>query len=212
MSGELSKIKALMGDLDEEALLTEVKAELSKGTAPMAIVDACRDGMQIVGDRFAAKEYFVSELIVSAEVFNEVMAIIGPKLQSTDSGPKTKIVFGTVKDDVHDIGKNLVVAMLRCNGFEVYDVGIDAPAEAFVNKVRETGAPVVGMSGLLTVAFASMKNTVDELEKAGLRKKTKVMIGGGMVNDFVCQNVGADAWGRDAMEAVKLAKTLSGGK
>jgi methylmalonyl-CoA mutase cobalamin-binding domain/chain len=209
MSGELSKIKELMGDLDEDALLALVKKQLEKGEQPIAIIEACRDGMQIVGERFAAKEYFVSELIVSAEVFNEVMTIIGPRLKSTDGGPKIKVVFGTVKDDVHDIGKNLVVAMLRCNGFEVYDVGIDAPPQAFVDKVRETGATVVGLSGLLTVAFSSMKDTVEALKAAGLRDKVKVMIGGGMVNNFVCETVGADAWGRDAMEAVKLARSLA---
>ena len=209
MSSELIKMKELMGNLEEDPLLALVKAQLDKGTEPMAIIESCRDGMQIVGERFSAKEYFVSELIVSAEVFNEVMNIIGPRLLSSDTGPKTKVVFGTVKDDVHDIGKNLVVAMLRCNGFEVYDVGIDAPPKAFVDKVRETGATVVGLSGLLTVAFASMKDTVEALKRAGLRDKVKVMIGGGMVNKFVCDTVGADAWGQDAMEAVRLVKSLS---
>ena len=210
MPGELSRIKKLLGDLEEETLLTLVKERLAANDNPMAIVEACREGMDVVGERFGSQEYFVSDLIVSAELFNEVMNILAPKLPAGGSGgPVTKVVFGTVQDDVHDIGKNLVVAMLRCNGFEVYDVGIDAPARAFVDKVKETGATVVGLSGLLTAAFSSMEATIKALKDAGLRDKVKVMIGGGMVNDFVRVKVGADAWGRDAMEAVKLVKSFS---
>ena len=174
----------------------------------MAIVGACRDGMEVVGRRFSADEYYVSELIVSAELFNEVMKLLGPKLAATaDGGPKIKVVMGTVKGDVHDIGKDIVVAMLRCNGFEVYDVGIDAAPEVFVNKVKETGAAVVGLSGLLTLAFGPMEDTVKALKAAGL--KARVMIGGGMTNDMVREKVGADAWGHDAMEAVRLARSFS---
>lgn len=208
MSAELVKIKELLGDLEEDRLLEAVKSCMSAGDDPMAIVEACRDGMEEVGRRFSAEEYFVSELIVSAELFNSVMKVLGPSLAAaSDGGPKTKVVIGTVKGDVHDIGKDIVVAMLRCNGFDVYDVGIDAAPQVFVDKVRETGAQVVGLSGLLTVAFASMENTIKALKDAGL--DTKVMIGGGMVNDMVREKVGADAWGHDAMEAVRLAKSFS---
>jgi methylmalonyl-CoA mutase cobalamin-binding domain/chain len=208
LSAELVKIKGLLGDLEEDRLLEAVKSCISAGDDPMAIVEACRDGMEEVGRRFSAEEYFVSELIVSAELFNSVMKVLGPGLAAaSDGGPKTKVVIGTVKGDVHDIGKDIVVAMLRCNGFDVYDVGIDAAPQVFVDKVRETGAKVVGLSGLLTVAFASMENTIKALRDA--RLDAKVMIGGGMTNDMVKEKVGADAWGHDAMEAVRLAKSFS---
>lgn len=210
MSNELARIKNLLGDLEEEPLLALVKERLAANDDPMAIIEACRDGMQVVGERFAAQEYFVSDLIASAELFNEVMNLISPRLPAGGDGvPKTKVVFGTVQGDIHDIGKNIVVSMLRCNGFEVHDVGVDVSPQVFVDKVRETGATVVGLSGLLTVAFPSMKDTIEALKNAGLRDKVKVMIGGGMVNEFVRDMVGADAWGRDAMQAVKLAKSFS---
>ena len=208
MSAELAKVKEMLSELEEDKLLEAVKSALSAGDDPMAIVEACRDGMEEVGRRFSAEEYFVSELIVSAELFNSVMKILGPKLEAaSDGGPKAKVVMGTVKGDVHDIGKDIVVAMLRCNGFDVYDVGIDAAPQVFVDKVRETGAKVVGLSGLLTVAFASMENTVKALREAGL--DAKVMIGGGMTNEMVREKVGADGWGHDAVQAVRLAKSFS---
>jgi methylmalonyl-CoA mutase cobalamin-binding domain/chain len=211
MSAELARIRTLLGDLEEDQLLEAVKRSLSAGDNAMSIVEACRDGMEEVGKRFSAGDYFVSELIVSAELFTSVMKVLGPALSAADNvGPKTKVIIGTVKDDVHDIGKDIVVAMLRCNGFEVYDLGIDVPPQVFVDKVRETGARVVGLSGLLTLAFASMEETVKALKAAGL--DVKVMIGGGMTNEMVCEKVGADACGHNAMDAVRLARTFSGVK
>jgi len=208
MSNELAKIRQLLGDLEEQQLLESVSRALTGGDDPMAIVEACRDGMEEVGRRFTAEEYFVSELIVSAELFNSVMKLIGPRLSAgANGGPKTKVVIGTVKGDVHDIGKDIVVAMLRCNGFEVYDVGVDAAPQVFVDKARETGAKVVGLSGLLTLAFGPMEETVKALKAA--RLGAKVMIGGGMTNEMVRDKVGADAWGHDAMEAVRLARSFS---
>ena len=207
-AADLAKINKLLGDLDEQPLLKAVQTSLDAGDNPLAIVEACRGGMEEVGRRFSEGEYFVSELIVSAELFNGVLKVIGPKLTAVqDTGPKTKVVIGTVKGDVHDIGKDIVVAMLRCNGFEVYDVGVDAPAQKFVDKARETGAPVVGLSGLLTVAFDPMRDTINAIRAAGL--KAKIMIGGGVTNEMVRDAVGADAWGKDAVAAVRLAKSLS---
>jgi methylmalonyl-CoA mutase cobalamin-binding domain/chain len=208
MADDLTRITTLLGDLEEDDLLVTVEQSLSAGTDPLAVVEACRNGMEIVGKRFSEEEYFVSELICSAELFQNVMEKVTPLLPaSDDEGPKTKVVIGTVKDDIHDIGKDIVTAMLRCNGYEVYDLGINAPPEEFVNKVKETDAKIVGMSGLLTIAFSSMEETIKALKKAGLNVKT--MIGGGMTNDMVCEKVGADGWGRDAMEAVNLVKTFS---
>jgi methanogenic corrinoid protein MtbC1 len=212
MSEDLVRLTSLLGDLDEEPLMKLVEARLAAGDDPMSVVAACRDGMEIVGKRFAAQEYFVSDLIVSAELFNNIMKIIGPRLPAgSGEGGGPKVVFGTVLGDIHDIGKNLVIAMLRCNGFQVYDVGINVPPQVFVDKVKETGAGLVGLSGLLTIAYPAMENTIKALAAAGLRNRVKVMVGGGLVDEFVCRHVGADGWGHDAMEAVTLAKSLAGG-
>lgn len=213
MSRELDTLKQLLADLDEEPLLSLIQLRLQAGDDPQAIAEACREGMEIVGEKFANREYFVSDLVVSAEIFNSIMKIISPRM-TANSGSRNhiKIVIGTVMGDIHDIGKNLVVAMLRCHGFEVYDVGINVPPQIFVDKVKETGASIVGLSGLLTIAFPSMESTIRALAAAGLRDNVKVMIGGGLVDDFVCRHVGADGWGRDAMEAVKLTRTLAGGQ
>jgi methylmalonyl-CoA mutase cobalamin-binding domain/chain len=208
MSDDLTRIATLLGDLEEDELLETVEQSLSAGVDPLAVVESCRNGMEIVGKRFSEQEYFVSELICSADLFQSVMEKVTPLLSATDNeGPRTKVVIGTVKDDIHDIGKDIVIAMLRCSGYEVYDLGINVPPEEFVNKVKETDAKIVGMSGLLTIAFSSMEETIKALKAAGLKVKT--MIGGGMTNDMVCEKVGADGWGRDAMEAVNLVKTFS---
>lgn len=209
MTVELTRIKDLLGNLEEELLAAAVKERMAAGEDPMAIVEACRDGMGVVGERYSSGEYYVSDLIVSGELFNEVMKILGPGLLSgEDGGARTKVVFGTAHDDIHNIGKDIVVNMLRCNGFDVYDLGVDVPPEAFVNKVRETGATIVGISGLLTTAFASMEATIKALEEAGLHN-VKVIIGGGMVNDLVRAQVGADAWGRNPLEAIEFVKSCS---
>ncbi|MEM2254860.1 MAG: cobalamin-dependent protein, partial [Candidatus Bathyarchaeia archaeon] len=121
-----------------------------------------------------------------------------------------KVVIGTVAGDIHDIGLDIVAFMLEINGFEVYNLGVDVPPEKFVEKIKETGAPIVGLSGFLTIAFDSMKQTVEAIKKAGLRDKVKIMIGGGQITEEVRQYVGADAYGKDAMEAVALAKKWMG--
>jgi 5-methyltetrahydrofolate--homocysteine methyltransferase len=121
-----------------------------------------------------------------------------------------KVVFGTVAGDIHDIGKDIVAFMLDINGFEVHDLGIDIPAQAFVDKIKETGAPIVGLSGFLTLAFDAMKETIKAIEAAGLRNKVKIMIGGGQIDEEIRKYTGADAFGKDAIEAVKLAKQFLG--
>jgi methanogenic corrinoid protein MtbC1 len=209
MSAELDTINTLLVDFEEDKLLEVVRNCLLAGDDPMAIVERCRDGMAEVGKRFAAGEFFVNELICSADLFGGVMKTLGPQLSAKGSGAtKGRVVVGTVKGDVHDIGKDIVVAMLRCDGFEVYDLGVNIPAQQFVDKVRETGAKVVGLSGLLTLAFDGMEETVKALKATGL--DVKVMIGGGMTNEMVRVKVGADACGHDAIEAVRLAKSFSG--
>jgi len=182
MSDDLTRITVLLGDLEEDELLESVEKFLSAGVDPLAVVEACRNGMEIVGKRFSEEEYFVSELICSAELFQSVMERVTPLLSATDDdSTKTKVVFGTVKDDIHDIGKDIVIAMLRCSGYEVYDLGINVPPEEFVNKVKETDAKIVGMSGLLTIAFSSMEESIKALKLVRLKAnfgQTKAFVAG----------------------------------
>lgn len=194
-----------IAELDEDGMAALVKQRLEAGENPQAILESCRDGMKLVGERYECGDYFVSELIMAGEMFKTANALLAPHFVPGEGSFKGKIVFGTVKNDIHDIGKDLVVGMLKAAGYEVYDLGIDVPVEKFVETVKETGAKIVGLSGLLTIAFDSMKATVDALAAAGLRPGVKVMIGGGPVTQQVLEFCGADALGEDAQSAVNFA-------
>ena len=199
MSDEL---RQALSDLEEETALKLVQERLDAGDDPMSIIAACREGMADVGKRYEANEYYVSELIMAGEVFKQAMAKISTKFQ-TDSGPKRgSVVIGTVKGDIHEIGKDIVVSLLQAGNYNVIDLGVDTPPEKFVEAVKESGATVVGLSGLLTVSFDAMKETVAALKNAGL--PVKVMVGGGPVTEQVRAYVGADALGADAQAAVSL--------
>jgi methanogenic corrinoid protein MtbC1 len=171
-----------LADLKEQETLKIVEERLKAKEDPLKILDDARKAMEIVGQRFASSEYFIPDLVYSGEILKAVTEMVKPKLSKAAESKKLgKIVFGTVAGDIHDIGKDIVVFMLDVNGFEVYDLGVDVPAQKFVEKIKETGAPVVGLSGFLTLAFDSMKQTVEAMEAAGLRDKVKVMIGGGQI-------------------------------
>jgi len=207
MAGALTKAVA---DLEEEKALKLVKDGLAKGQDANKLLNDSREGMELVGKRFGDGEYFLPELVYSAEIFKQITELVKPKLKKeTKSGKKTKVVLGTVAGDIHDIGKDIVGFMLDMNGFEVYDIGVDAPPQKFVEKIKETGAPIVALSGFLTLAFDSMKETVDAIKAAGLRNKVKIMIGGGQIDDEIRKFSGADAYGRDAMTGVDIAKQWS---
>jgi methanogenic corrinoid protein MtbC1 len=198
------QLKQALSNLEEETVAKLVQERLDAGEDPLAIIAECREGMADVGKRYEAQEYFVSDLIMAGEVFKQAMAKIGEKFQ-TDSGPKRgSVVIGTVKGDIHDIGKDIVVSLLQAGNYNVIDLGVDVPPAKFVEAVKQSRATVVGLSGLLTVAFDSMKETIDALSAAGLRSTVKVMVGGGSVTEQVCAYVGADALGNDAQSAVSL--------
>jgi 5-methyltetrahydrofolate--homocysteine methyltransferase len=204
MSEQLTNAVA---ELKEDEAIQMVKDMVEKGEDPNMIFDSARKGMETVGKRFADGEYFLPELIYSGEIFKSISEIVKPIMQADSSGEKlAKVVVGTVAGDIHDIGKDIVVFMLDISGFEVYDLGVDVPVQSFVDKVKETGAPIVALSGFLTLAFDAMKDTVDAIASAGLRDKVKIMIGGGQIDDEIKKYAGADAYGRDAMTAVALAK------
>lgn len=210
MAEDLVKIIA---DLQEEEALRIVKEKLRAGEDAFKILEDSRNAMEIVGKRFANKEYFIPDLIYSGEILQEIAEIVKPKLTgATEFKRLDKVIIGTVAGDIHDIGKDIVTFMLDINGFEVYDLGIDVPARKFVEKAEETQARIIGLSGLLTLAFDAMKETIEVIKNAGLSDKVKIMIGGGQINDEVRKYTGADAFGTDAMSAVLLAKEWSGEK
>lgn len=210
MSEELTKAVA---DLEEKEALKLTQEKLDRGEDPQSVLEESRKGMELVGKRFSDGEYFLPELIYSGEIFKEIAEIVKPKLtQDVQTERIGKCIIGTVAGDIHDIGKDIVVFMLDVSGFEVYDLGVDVPPQKFVDKIKETNAPIVGLSGFLTLAFDSMKETVEAIKKAGLRDKVKIMIGGGQIDEEIRKYSGADAYGRDAMTGVTLAKQFLEGK
>jgi len=204
-------VDALINMKENEAVQL-AKDLIEGGEDPMKILDACKDAMNKVGERFEKGEYFLPELIMAGEMLNQISDIVKPKLKGeAKTEGLEKVIVGTVKGDIHDIGKDIVVFMLDVNGFEVIDLGIDVPVQKFVDTIKETGSKMLGLSGFLTLAYESMKETVDAIKEAGLRDGVKIMIGGGQIDEKVKDFSGADAFGKDAMDAVKLAKGWIGG-
>ena len=205
-------VKAI-ADLHEEEALRLIKEKLDAGDDPQKLMEDSRKAMEIVGKRFESKEYFISDLIYSGEILRKIAEIVKPKLKGVLKKESLgELIVGTVAGDIHDIGKNIVIFMLDINGFEVHDLGIDVPAHKFVEKIEQSSAKIVGLSGLLTLSFDSMKETIKAITEAGLRDKVKIMIGGGQVDDNVRKYTGADAYGQDAMSAVALAAKWTGGR
>jgi len=202
----MNELTEALVELAEKEVRDLVETHLSEGRDPLKILANLKEGMDIVGQRFSEGEYFLVELVMSAEVFNRAMDILEPKLLETQKteGMGT-IVIGTVKGDIHYIGKNLVVAFLKSNGFDVHDLGEDVAPETFIEKLKESGAPILALSGLITTTHDVMRETVDALETAGLRNSVMVMIGGCDVNQEVVDYTGADAFGVDAIGAVEVA-------
>ncbi len=202
MSQEL--IDAIIEMREEEALALTNQL-LDGGAAPMAVLEACKGAMDIIGERFEKGEAFIPELILAGEMMSAITAVIKPRLSAESGDAKLgKVVIGTVQGDIHDIAKDIVAFMLDINGFEVTDLGVDVPPAKFVETVKQSGAKIVGLSGFLTLAYDPMKDTVAALRDSGL--DVKIMIGGGQIDEQIKEYTGADAYGRDAMAAVALAK------
>ncbi|MGB9887152.1 MAG: cobalamin B12-binding domain-containing protein [Moorellales bacterium] len=214
MEANTKSLAEAIAELREEEALKLAQSLLSAGAKPMDLLEACRQGVEVVGQRFEKGEYFLPELMLAGEMLTQISGLVKEKMsQSPEEVAASrlgKVVLGTVKGDIHDIGKNIVAFLLDVNGFEVIDIGVDAPAEKFVEAVKEHQPQVVGMSCLLTLAYEPMKETVEALAAAGLRDKVKIMIGGAATNDQVRVYTGADAWGKDAVEAVNLARKWVG--
>jgi methanogenic corrinoid protein MtbC1 len=209
MSGELVR---LLSDLKEPEALAFVEKALGEGVDPLDLLGQSKEAMNIVGQRFASSEYFIQDLVFSGVILKRIVEMLEPHIKKGQEAERLgKVIIGTVAGDIHDIGKDLVVFMLDVNGFEVLDLGIDVPVQKFVDTIKDTGTKVVGLSGFLTLAFQSMKDTVDAIKEAGLRDKVRIMIGGGQIDEQVRGFTGADAYGKDAMAAVSLAKGWIGG-
>ena len=184
-----------------------VEQALAEGLNPKEILnEGLLSGMMIVGEKFKNNEVFVPEVLVAARAMNAGLAILEPELVKIGNEPVGKAVVGTVKGDLHDIGKNLVVMMLKGAGFEIYDLGTDVDAETYVNKAEEVGADVIGLSALLTTTMPNMKSVVDVLNERGIRDKYIVMVGGAPVNESFAEQIGADFYTSDAASAAEVAK------
>lgn len=191
---------------DKQEALRITDDLVSVSARPEEILESSRTAMQMIGKKFEAGEYFLPELIISGDILAGIAEHLKPLLQHGETHEKIgKVVLGTVAGDIHDIAKDIVGSMLDVNGFEVIDLGVDVSVERFVQAAEEHHAQIVGLSGFLTLAIDPMRETVSALKQAGLYD-VKVMIGGGPINEIVCDDVGADAWGANAMQAVAIAK------
>jgi methylmalonyl-CoA mutase cobalamin-binding domain/chain len=197
-------------NLDEQTALNLSRMMLDNGVDPVEILEESRAGMSVVGERFQSGEYFLSEMIMAAEIFTVIMDTLRPMMKRSVSETIGKVVIGTVQGDVHDIGKNIIVALLEAEGFDVVDLGVDVPPEAFVEAIREHEPDIVGTSSLLTVALESTKKTIDAIVEAGLRDRVKIIVGGGRVDDYARDYVKPDASTDNAAIGVKLCKELMG--
>ncbi len=207
-------ITELISNLEEQPTLDSVRTRLGAGDGPKVILDALNAGMNVVGENYASGEYFLAELVMAAEIFKGAMQILEPALASDPDGRQVlgKLVIGTVKGDLHDIGKNIFVGLARNAGFLVNDLGIDVKPEAFVEQVSKDEADFVGLSGVLTLSLEPMQETVEQLKQAGLRDQVKVIIGGISVDELWSERVGADAYTDDAYEGLRIIQSFVGDK
>jgi methanogenic corrinoid protein MtbC1 len=205
----LTELAQALVDLKREDVISAVEDLLKKQTPPLEIVKALNEGMITVGERFAAGDYFISELIYSGHIMKDAMTRLDPLFeQSHVAAPGEKVVIGTVQGDIHDIGKNIVAMLIKNAGFNVVDLGVDVPAERFVESLKETGAHALALSCLLNLAIPEMKNVVEALSAAGIRNKVKVIVGGQPIDEEVCKYVGADYYGSDAPTGVRICKQV----
>jgi methanogenic corrinoid protein MtbC1 len=203
---DLNVLRETVGKLDEEktnALLDEFTVSKPDSAETWKVVQAFHQGMEIVGGLFEIGKYCAGDLIFAGELLDSSIDKLKPLLGVRESRSRGLVVLGTVEGDVHDIGKKLVKSLTELSGFTVVDIGVDQKPDAFVRATRAHSPQILGLSGVLTLSIASMKRTVDAVSEEGLRRGLKITIGGNAVNEEVCRYVGADAWSKNAREAVK---------
>ena len=206
------KIVEAIIELDELVALELADEMIKSGTDPVEILERCREGMSIVGEKFESGDFFLSEMIMAAEIFNQIMNIVRPHLKSTRSESKGKILIGTVEGDVHDIGKNIAIALLEAEGFDIIDLGVDVPPATFVEAIKEHEPDIVGMSSLLTVALKTTRQTIESITEAGLRDKVRIIIGGGRIDTHATEYIKPDASTDNAAQGVRMCIGLMKGE
>jgi methanogenic corrinoid protein MtbC1 len=206
-----SQLIRYVADLKEQEALALVRERVAQNDDPLLLVENCQEGLRIVGERYERQEYYLSGLIMAGEIFREVMEILAPIIEGRFSGSESGVILlGTVEGDIHDIGKNNLSLLLTCYGFTVNDLGVDVPPEEFLSQAMQLKPDIIGLSGLLTSSYDSMRATVQLLRSASDHSvaATPIVIGGNQLNEQVCQYVGADAWVTDAMSGVRLFQKL----
>ncbi len=200
-------------DLKRDEVLGGVKEKAERGDNPLNILEECRRGMTIVGDRFQSGEFYLAEMMLAAEIFKGVVSILNPHMEEVrPPKPLGTVVLATLKGDIHDLGKDILATLLRAQGFEVHDLGVDVMPAVAVDKVKEVNPDFVGFSALITSAFASMKEAAELLVESGLRDKCRLMVGGGVTTPTVKEHIGADFQTLDAMEGVNYCLKEMEGK
>ena len=206
-----STFVAQVADLNEDAALALVKERISRGDDPLTITEDCQEGLRIVGERYERQEYFLAGLIMAGEIFRQVMELLQPIIEGKITGNESgTILIGTVRGDIHDIGKNNLSMLLTSYGFTVHDLGVDVPPVEFLHKATTLRPQVIGLSGLLTLAFDSMKETIDLIRTAGDVDiaAIPIIIGGNQLTEMICEYTGADYWVTDAMEGVRICQEI----
>ncbi|NLP36338.1 MAG: cobalamin-binding protein [Firmicutes bacterium] len=206
----MKELAAALRDLNEDRVNELVDAKLAEGVSPIDIIKECHEGIIAVGELFAEGKYYLTELMFSGEIMQGVMAKLEPLIASKSSEDKIigSVVIGTVSGDIHDIGKNIVVNLLRSNGFKVIDLGVDVPAKDFVEMVKTSGTKVLGLSALLNSTYPEIKNVIDALKEAGIRDQVKVIIGGTIMSEEIREYTGADAFATDAVTGIKYCRQV----
>lgn len=213
MQDQGKQLVADIADMKEEEAIALAQKMLDEGYDPIQVLNHCKEAMEIVGQRFEANEYFLPELMLAGEMLNQISDMAKPLIKqgaAEDVVSHGTVLIGTVHGDLHDIGKNIVTFMLEINGFKVIDLGIDVPIDEFISSIKSHKPAVVGLSGFLTLAFDAMKETIEAIRAAGLADDMQIMIGGGQIDDAIKAYTGADAYGRNAMDAVRLCKDWLG--
>jgi methanogenic corrinoid protein MtbC1 len=201
----LENLKGAIVRFDIDNIKTLAENALKQGvSAYEGVVDGMAKGMEVVGQKYQAGEYFLPELVMAGETFKEGMKVFGVHLKPSEMATQGRIVIGTVEGDLHDIGKNIVSSMVEAAGFQVHDLGVDVTANRFLEKAREVSAEIVAMSALLSTTFPHMREVIDSIRKAQI--PTKTLVGGAPLNMEVAKSVGADGYGRDAVEGANICK------
>lgn len=207
-----TRLADAMANLDEDVVLAEVKALKGQNVPVLDIIQYLQEGMGMVGKKYEEKEYYLSELVMSAEIFKGAADLLGDSFDAAGAAPNGVFVIGTIYGDIHDIGKNIVTTVMQCNGFKVVDLGVDGPTAKYIDAIKQYNPAAIGISCLLTTAFDNMKECIQSIEAAGLRDKVKILIGGGPVDEATCKYVMADAVCKNAQETVELSKKFMGVK